>query len=96
MITIERIYRDGFLDGMRYSGHLLADVPDEDLTITHTCETAILQELRKRSYFMEEEDAAVKRHKFIRKMVTDYQELHDAHERLKEYVITVDNAKSHL
>lgn len=74
-------YTDGFLDGMRYSGHLLADVEDVHLNLTDECKHAIQDAYVKRNYLLSGRGA--KMHSFITRLITDTRQLEEENARLR-------------
>lgn len=75
------IYRDGFLEGMRYSGHLLSDVENEDLTLSNYLENVI-----NKTYLLKYKgvERSKKLHQFVSKLILDCDNLYDENQKLKE------------
>jgi hypothetical protein len=94
MIITERIYREGFLDGMRYSGRLIEDVADEDLVLNPVCVADIAKYFNKRHYFEEGSSDMEKFHTFMRNMVLDVNRLYDENIELKRLLAIANNDKS--
>lgn len=93
MVITEKIYKEGFLDGMRYSGGLLADVPDSDLILNHSCLTAIYQNFKERRYFDGEGSDLEKMHSFFRRAITDANEAWDRVRELEELLLIANREK---
>ena len=53
---------------MRYSGHLMSDVPDNDLTLSRACTTEITRDFHKRDY---PKDSISKAHSFVTALVLE-------------------------
>lgn len=72
----EKIYRDGFVDGMRNCGFLLVDVKDESLELKEEWKQAIQEGLEKRNYSHEGRT----QWQFIKDIVLENDELKRRHE----------------
>ena len=79
---MKEIYTDGFLEGMRYSGHLLHDVPNEDLSLTNECKNYISKTYRE-NHFLTYETSSRKRYSFIKRLVEDCDRLYEENQELK-------------
>jgi hypothetical protein len=88
MMTFERIYREGYLDGMRHCGFLLEDVSDEELTLGAPLLVDITGGMRLRGYSKEGDSDIEKLHAFYRRLILDvnrqYEEINELRDLLDE------------
>lgn len=77
-MTTEDIYKDGYLDGMRYSGTLLIDVADDNLVLSDKLKREIQNDYDKRQY------DELKRNLFIKRAVEDVNRLYKENEDLRK------------
>ena len=71
-------YREGFFDGMRYSGGLLEDIPDKEITPSHDCITYMNTKYEERTGSTDSE------YRFIKRLVEDADRLYDENAKLRE------------
>ena len=80
------IYTDGFKDGLRYAGHLLEDVTNEEITLSTECLDYMNEKYREGGY--SERDK--KRYSFIKRLIEDCDRLYDENQRLRNPVENSD------
>jgi len=83
MTSREKLYKRGFLDGMRYSGHLLDDVPDEDLELSPYLQRTIMESYFERDNLDGEVPRVEKLHAIFRDLVLDNNRQYEDIEELR-------------
>ena len=83
---MENTFKDGFLDGLRYAGHLLDDVEDVNLSLDPMLQGAIGQAFQKR--YGKWGNSNEKLHKFITELIMETEENKQEIKKLKRLAET--------
>lgn len=93
MLTEEKIYREGFLDGMRNSGKLVVDVPDHELHLSHDWKVAIIDAFKARNYTQKKAEGIKIMHEMITNFVSENSELTARVHELEQLLQTCNRAR---
>ena len=81
MITRDKVYIAGHLDGQRYAGYLASDIDDIHLNIKPRHMAEILKDYKKRNF---DHDISIQKlHEVFRRMIDDFDKVYDENVELK-------------